>query len=66
MPVTGRTVRDAIDDGMAAAGIEESPTVKLEYEGGIITNITSDNNPALAWPAEGIQSLSFISGAEAG
>jgi hypothetical protein len=51
---------------MAAAGIEESPTVKLEYEGGIITNITSDNNPALAWPAEGIQSLSFISGAEAG
>jgi hypothetical protein len=66
LAVTGRTVRDAIDDGMAAAGIEESPTVRLEFTDGVITNITSDNHPALGRPAEDIQSLSFISGAEAG
>lgn len=66
MAVTGRTTRDAIDDGMAAAGIEEAPTVKVEYTDGVIVNITSDNHPALGRPADEIKSLSFIPGAEAG
>ncbi len=66
MAVNGRTVRDAVDEGMAAAGIEQAPTIKLEFVDGSIANVTSDNHPALGRPADTIKSLSFIPGAEAG
>lgn len=64
MPVTNRTLRDVMEDGMTRRGLEAAPNVRFELVDGRIVNVETDKHPILDLPAEMVRNMSFHPSAE--
>ena len=60
------TVRDAIKEALAKAGVENAQSVQVVFDNGDTTLIVSGRNPALERPADEVSRLEFKQSAEAG